>query len=232
LKASIPEVRMKSPLKAILTLVVVAVVGLFVRLNAAPVADPLTRAGASVAGSEGLPTFDTVANALGSPPVQRLRSHDGSPGLSVLDLLSRPAYATIPKVSKSFYYGPQVVWSTGSTTTPGLFQPLSDPMESRGFIDARVALEMSQEYNSCAVTSGVRFGNDGLTWNAAKQINAAAVTAVDTPQYDTGYTDLTALTGITVGAYIQFGVFVCNETGSTISICNATLRVEPKQLVR
>jgi hypothetical protein len=153
---------------------------------------------------------------------------------SWFDLLARPAEAGIPRVSKSWFFGPSVVWSSGSTTEPGLFHPLHDGMEARGLIDARTSLEMSEEFGDCELRSGVRFSNDGLTWNAAKLIYAQAtnLTAPDSPQYQTAYVDLTQISGIAIGAYVQFGVFACNETSGNLSLCNATMRVEPKQLVK
>ncbi|MDI7268666.1 MAG: hypothetical protein QME96_11795, partial [Myxococcota bacterium] len=71
----------------------------------------------------------------------------------------QPATAGIPRVSRSWMYGPSAVWSLSNTTEPGLFHPLHDAMESRGIIDARVALEMTEESGSCELRSGVRFSN-------------------------------------------------------------------------
>lgn len=134
------------------------------------------------------------------------------------------------RTAGSWFYGPETVWSSGTTTAPGKFFPLSDPMPSGGLLGARFSYQMTNDAGQCELRAAVRFSDDGVTWGTHKEVNAtwSDNTPADEIIYGSAYVDLMAL-GVTPGAWIQFGVETLNRSGSTIWNCSATLRVEPKE---
>jgi hypothetical protein len=140
-------------------------------------------------------------------------------------VLTGPASATIRRTPGSWLFGPKTVWTDG-TVNP-TFHPLGDPMASRGLINARVAIEMSEDTSGlCKIRPALRYGNDGVSWDASGAIDTTYRTSAGIT-YGTTYVDLTAVA--TTRPWIQFGVEVANESGSAVNICNATLLVEPKE---
>lgn len=145
--------------------------------------------------------------------------------------LTAPADAdTLRRLPRTWLWGPTPTWTNGTTTTP-IFFPLSDPMESSGLISVRVSIEMGQDSGNCKMRPALRYSDDGVTWDPAKEIVAAYRTTEGT-DYGTTYIDITGLAGTTVRAFVQFGVQVVNEAGAARENCNATIRVEPKEQVR
>ncbi len=144
-------------------------------------------------------------------------------------LAAGPANATIPRVRGSWLFGPAPVWTDG-TANPS-FRPLSEPMESKSLLSVRVSTEMSEDSGNCKMRPALRYSNDGVTWDAPKEIVSTYRTTEGT-DWGTVYIDITQLAGTASRAYVQFGVEVANEAGSAINICNATIRVEPKEPVR
>lgn len=142
---------------------------------------------------------------------------------------SAPASASIPRVRGSWLFGPAPVWTDG-TSNPA-FRPLSEPMESKGLISVRVSTEMSEDSGNCKMRPALRYSNDGIGWDAEKEI-VAGYRTTDGIDWGTSYIDITGLAGTTTRAYVQFGVQVANEAGSAINVCNATIRVEPKEPIR
>lgn len=140
-----------------------------------------------------------------------------------------PAFATIPRVRGSWLFGPAPVWTDG-TTSPA-FRPLSEPLESKGLLSVRISTEMSEDSGNCKIRPALRYSNDGVGWDAAKEI-VAGYRTTEGIDWGTTYIDITQLAGTTPRAYVQFGVEVANEAGSAINICNATIRVEAKEPVR
>ena len=135
--------------------------------------------------------------------------------------------ATVRNTSNSWVFGPTPVWSNGSTDTD-IFHPLSDPLSSTGVLEVRTSLEMSQNSGYCKIKPAVRYSNDGVSWPDGDKDFGQWRTA-DGIDFGTTYTDITAL-GVSARAFVQFGVIVRNVSGSRIETCNATLRVERKQL--
>lgn len=137
------------------------------------------------------------------------------------------AYATIPRTKGSWLFGPSPVWSDG-TTSPS-FRPLSDPIQAKGLLNVRVSTEMSEDSGNCKIRPALRYSNDGINWDASKDI-VAGYRTTEGIDWGTTYIDISA--GTTPRAWVQFGVEVANESGSAINVCNATLRVEPKEPVQ
>lgn len=122
------------------------------------------------------------------------------------------------------FFGPLSVWTAGSTSTP-IFHPLSPPLPSAGVVSGRFAVQMTQDSGDCKLRAAVRFSNDGVTWDAAKEVSVTYVTD-DTVQYNTAYVDLLALAGTPARSWLQYGVEVVNRTGATVALCNGALRVD------
>lgn len=139
-----------------------------------------------------------------------------------------PAFATIPRTKGSWLFGPSPVWTDGSTNPS--FRPLSDPMQAKGLISVRVSTEMSEDSGNCKIRPALRYSNDGITWDADKEI-VAGYRTTEGVDWGTTYIDITTLAGTTPRAWVQFGVQAANEAGTAINVCNATLRVEPKEPV-
>ena len=139
------------------------------------------------------------------------------------------AFATIPRVRGSWLFGPAPVWTDG-TTSPA-FRPLSEALESKGLLSVRISTEMSEDSGNCKMRPALRYSNDGVGWDASKEI-VAGYRTTEGIDWGTTYIDITQLAGTTTRAYVQFGVEVANEAGSAINVCNATIRVEPKEPVR
>ena len=146
----------------------------------------------------------------------------------LLLVVVQPSHADLRRLPRSWLFGPTAVWTNG-TSTP-MFFPLSDVMESAGLTDIRVSTEMRQDSGNCEIRPALRYSDDGITWDASDDLGIAYLTSVGIDP-GTTYTDITAL-GSTVRSYLQFGVQVANDSGALIEVCNATLRVEPKQMVR
>jgi len=139
------------------------------------------------------------------------------------------AHATIPRVRGSWLFGPYPVWSDG-TTNPA-FRPMSDPLESKGILSVRVSTEMSEDSGACKIRPALRYSNNGVDWDPPKEI-VAAYRATEGIDWGSTYIDISQIVGTPARAYVQFGVQVANESGTTIQLCNATIRVEPKELIR
>lgn len=126
--------------------------------------------------------------------------------------------------SGSRFYGPTSVWTGASTTVP-VFHPLSPPIAAAGLLSARFAAQMTQDSGDCKMRVAVRFSNDGVGWDASKDVGAAYVTD-DVVQYGTTYVDLQPLAGATSRSWIQYGVDVMNRSTATVAACNAQMRIE------
>jgi hypothetical protein len=88
---------------------------------------------------------------------------------------------------------------------------------------------MSEDSGNCKIRPALRYSNDGITWDASKDIVAGYRT---TEGIDWGTTYIDISVGTTPRAWVQFGVEAANESGSVINVCNATLRIEPKESVQ
>ncbi|MDP2304776.1 MAG: hypothetical protein Q8P18_01955 [Pseudomonadota bacterium] len=126
----------------------------------------------------------------------------------------------------SWFYGPTVVFTPGSTSTP-VFYPLSEPVLISGITKARFSYMMTRDYGDCKLRAAVRFSNDGTVFSADGQPLATYSDSEGELIFNSAYADLLAVAGTTSGAWVQFGVQVVNRTGSTIGHCFATVRVEP-----
>lgn len=146
--------------------------------------------------------------------------------LGLSSALPVSAWATLRRLPRTWYLGPQAVWSDGTTT--GMFHPMSEPMESAGLIEVRAAYELGQDSGDCELRPALRYSNDGVSWDASKAIHSTWQDGDGTTQATT-YVDITQL-GTTVRSFVQFGVEVRNGSAGDPEHCNATIRVEPKEL--
>ena len=119
----------------------------------------------------------------------------------------------------SRFFGPAAVWTGGSTTVP-VFHPLSPPIASAGLLYARFAVQMTQDSGDCQLRVAVRYSNDGVAWDASKDVGGAYVTT-DAPQFGTTYVDLMGLAGTSPRAWIQYGVEAENRSGATVALCSS-----------
>jgi hypothetical protein len=121
------------------------------------------------------------------------------------------------------------VWTDGTTTAK--FHPMSKPIEATGLIAVRVSTEMGEDSGSCKIRPALRYSDDGVTYDTSKEI-VATYRITEGIDWGTTYVDITTLAGTTPRAYVQFGVHAANESAGAIQVCNATIRVEPRELVR
>ncbi len=141
--------------------------------------------------------------------------------------LDQAADLTLQRVPGSWVYGPKAVWTNG-TTSPPLFVPLSEPVESAGLISARLSTDMESNSGDCQIRPALRYSPDGVSWGSPKEIVSAWV-STNGPSYGESYIDLTSLGGTPAKTYVQFGVQTRNGTAGDIQMCLATIRVEPKE---
>jgi hypothetical protein len=131
---------------------------------------------------------------------------------------------TLRRTPGSMLFGPAPAWATNTTE---VFFPLSDPMPSAGMISVRVTTAVTQRTGFCQIKSALRYSSDGVGWATAVAIVDTPVDPQNSPLFDDDYVDITALGS--PRPWIQFGVLVSNSEGTGISLCNATLLVEPKE---
>lgn len=106
--------------------------------------------------------------------------------LMLIALVATPAARATLVDAPGAYLLPKAVWTDG-TSTP-LFHPLSRPMSSAGWSDARVATSMEQDSGNCKIRPALRYSNDGVTRDSAKEIVASYRTTEGT-DYGTTYVD-------------------------------------------
>jgi hypothetical protein len=135
------------------------------------------------------------------------------------------AWATIRRAPGAYLFGPTAVWT--NNTVVDVFHPLSDPMPSAQFNSVRWTQEMSQSTGNCEIKAALRYGPDGVVWDAAQNV-ANVYRATDGVDVGTGYVDV--VTGFNQKAWVQFGVNVRNvNAGTKFENCNAAIQIEPKQ---
>ncbi len=120
-------------------------------------------------------------------------------------------------------YGPLPVWSAKSTAT-WLFHPASAPESSTGIKFARPALEVAQSSGAIKVRPAVRYSNDMVTWDSASAIDAANMTQTNNGLKYGSFTDIE--TGAKL--YLQWGVEVCNDSGTATEMALISLRIDRK----
>lgn len=160
------------------------------------------------------------------------RKAGGALRVAILGLLAMgiatDAHATDPLLRRtpgSWLYGPEAVWTDGNAGGGFLFHPLSEAMGTAGLHYVRVAYQLSQDSGNCQLRPAVRFSDDGINWDAAKEVHSTWQNGNDVT-YPTGFEDLLNL-GTDAKAWVQFGVQTDNDVGiSTIQFCKATIRVE------
>lgn len=130
----------------------------------------------------------------------------------------------LTRLPGSFLFGPQVVWTKGSTSV-SLYHYVSEPVESASLVKVRVSVEMGQETGNMKLRLIVRASDDGISWDAPVTLDATWRTN-DGTWPGTTWTDITSLAGLTQRPYFQFGVECLNESGTLIELANATVRVE------
>ena len=129
------------------------------------------------------------------------------------------------RLSRTWLFGPQAVWTDGTTTA--IFHPMSEPMESAGLLNVRAAVELRQDSGDCEIQAAAQYSDDGVSWTDAVKLIGALQNGNGTT-YPSTYTDITA--AVTVRSYVRFGVNVKNGQAGAIQLCNATIRVEPKEM--
>jgi hypothetical protein len=133
---------------------------------------------------------------------------------------------TLAKVQGSQIYGPDVVWSQGSTTDY-VFHPLSPPMPSGDVIAARVDTLMDQDTGNFKLRPALRYSFDGTNWDNSQYILSSYQTTTGV-EVGTSFIDLTSL-GSNPKTWMQFGVQVANESGGSREFCKAAIRVQVKR---
>ena len=143
--------------------------------------------------------------------------------------MATDAYATDPLLRRtpgSWLYGPESVWTDGNAGGGFLFHPLSEAIGTAGLHYVRVAYQLSQDSGNCQVRPAVRFSDDGVNWDAAKELYSTWQNGNDVT-YDPSFVDILNLAGTDAKAWVQFGVQTDNDVGiSTTQFCKATIRVE------
>lgn len=140
-------------------------------------------------------------------------------------ILLLPANAvTLSRVPGSMLFGPLATWTTSTTEN---FHPLSNPMPSAGMLSARVSTGVSEKIGNCQLRAAARYSYDAAVWDTAFVIDSTYVTTENAPSLGTTYVDIT--NSDNTRTWIQFGVMVSNTSGNAVSLCNATLLVEPKE---
>lgn len=129
----------------------------------------------------------------------------------------------------SWLYGPEAVYTVigAGPASVVTFFPLSEPVSTAGLPGARFSTQMTVDSGDCKLRPAVRFSNDGVNWDPAKEVNAIYVTD-ETIQYGTLYVDLMTLQSTPPRAWIQFGIQTLNRTTTNNAFCRASLRVEPQ----
>lgn len=133
---------------------------------------------------------------------------------------------SLPDVPGAWRYGPDVVYSKGSSTD-WMFHPMSRAIGVAEVTAIRVSMKLDQDSGGCAARPALRFGDDGLTWDNAKEIDTNFFNAPGIV-YGGAYVDILGL-GTAPRNYVQFGVQVRNTSGSNLEFCKATLAVQVKQ---
>lgn len=147
-------------------------------------------------------------------------------GLLSATALESSSWATLRRLPRTWFFGPQPVWTLGTTST--VFHPMSEPMESAGLLEVRAAYELSQDSGDCELRPALRYSDDGVSWDASKPIHTAYQNGNGTIPA-TVYVDITQL-ATTVRSFVQFGVEAKNGSAGAIQMCSATIRVEPKEV--
>lgn len=136
----------------------------------------------------------------------------------------RAGSATPRRPAGSYYFGPEVVYTNGAQGD--FFQPLSDPLPSRGLSAGRVSMEVTEvTSNNIKMRPALRWSVDGVNWDSAVYINVNYVTG-NGSQATTGFTDF-----IPLGSpkpFVQFGVLTYTVAGSNFEMGHVVLIVEPK----
>lgn len=150
--------------------------------------------------------------------------------LALTAALSLPAMAsaTILRVPGSWFFGPQAVWTDG--TTNALFQPMGEPIPAAGLNNVRVSVELQQNAGNCKIRPALRWSADRVTWsNASPILNPATWQSGNGELPGTAYIDIIGGGVGTPKPWVQFGVDAANSAGTRVELCNATLLVEPKE---
>jgi hypothetical protein len=150
-------------------------------------------------------------------------------GVLLASSTSAEAAGLLRRTPGSWVLGPRSVWTNNDNTTL-IFHPIGDPMSAVGLVRVRVAFQLSEISGTCRARPALRFSDDGSIWDDSSQaIDTTSLNwqTTNTIVYSATYVDLTALTG--PKGWVQFGVQTQNVSpNTTLSLCNATLRVEPK----
>ncbi len=141
----------------------------------------------------------------------------------IVGTLSHEANATLRRTAGSWLFGPEPVWTDG-TTNP-TWHALSQPMSSAGLLKVRVSTELEETSANCKIRPAIRWSNDGISWDSDVNLVAGYRTTVGS-DFGSTYIDLMALG--TPKPWVQFGVQAANNSGVRVEICRATLLVEPE----
>ena len=140
-------------------------------------------------------------------------------------VMSTSAFATLPTTPGAILTSPKATWSKGSTST-WVFHPLTPKMASMSMVAFRISTEMSQDTGACEMRPAVRFSDTGLDWDASQNVHTSTAALIaDGVSYPTGG-PVGLGTLLNPKAFIQFGVEVKNQSGTSTEMCNAQIRVE------
>lgn len=105
------------------------------------------------------------------------------------------------------------VYSGGDDATP-VDHPLTDAVESHGIDEVRFELDRENDSGNTTVQLFVEYSDDGTTWSDGAKGFGSWYTnnGTDAPG---SYTQLSAVTGVTVRRYVRFGLRVKNVTTIT-----------------
>ena len=122
----------------------------------------------------------------------------------------------------SVTYGPFPVWSAKSTSV-WVFHPFSPSMDSTRVGDVRASFEMRQDSGNAKIRPAYRLSNDGVTWDSPIAIGGDTLIAEGFHWAD-AFAALSTLPE--TKQFIQWGIQCCNETGTDLEICMATLKLD------
>jgi hypothetical protein len=125
--------------------------------------------------------------------------------------------------NKSSTFGPLPAWSIKSTST-WLFHPVSTFEDSTGLTHARPTLEVSQSSGAVKGRPAYRYANDPANPDQPVALDAANNTQVNNGTKFGTYVDVQANSKLV----IQWGVEVCNDSGTSVEMAMFTLRIDRK----
>lgn len=98
------------------------------------------------------------------------------------------------------------------------------PEDSTGLTHVRPTMEVAQSSGAVKMRPAYRYGNDANGFDPAVALDAANLTQINNGTKYGGYIDVQANAKLV----IQWGVEVCNDSGTAVEMGMVTLRIDRK----